>query len=112
MLHWLLNPFFRRGFASRRGRHYLRELDHLARSGAASWLLAQERARLEYLAAKEAYGTRRTWANLQCMLDRLLKLSSTNALVQSLLNEQAIERRIAEAQAASPGEQAAARRCA
>lgn len=111
MLHWLLDQLFRRGFDSRRGSLYLKELDHLARSGAASWLLAQERARLEYLAAKEAYSASGTWAAFQRLLERLLKLSSTNAFVQSLLNEQALERLLADSQTSSPGEQPAARRC-
>ncbi len=112
MLNWLLDPLFRRGFDSRRGSFYLKEMDSLARSGVATWLLVQERARLDYLAAKEAYSTSGSWTAFRRMLERLLKLSSTNALVQSLLNEQALERLIAEARSAPQTEQPAARRSA
>jgi hypothetical protein len=96
MLNWLLEQLFRRGFDSRRGSLYLKDMENLARAGAASWLLSQERARLDYLAAKEAYCNSGTWSSFQRMLERLLKLSSTNALVHSLLNEQMLERRITE----------------
>src|SRR5947208_1876516 len=55
MIFWLLERVFRRGFASRRRSAGVGSLEDLARSGAAAWLLAQEHARLEFLAAKETY---------------------------------------------------------
>ena len=53
---------------SRRGSLYLKDMENLARAGAAGWLLSQERARLDYLAAKEAYCNSGTWSAFQRML--------------------------------------------
>jgi hypothetical protein len=67
-------------------------LEDLARAGVAGWLVAQEQARLDYLAAKETYersGSRRA---LRRARERLLSLQSTSAVIQSLLNEHALER--------------------
>jgi hypothetical protein len=103
MFDWLLGRLLRRGFRSRRGRLDLKGLDTLARSGPAAWLLAQERARLAYLAAQERYCQTGGWTAFRHMLERLFQLAATNALVQALLNEQALEHRLAEAPPAVPG---------
>lgn len=63
----------------------LGELETLARAGPAAWLLAQEKARLEFLSAQAS-----------AKHERLLQLQATNALVQSLVNEYHLERMIAE----------------
>jgi hypothetical protein len=98
MVLWMLNRLFRRGLQSQRGVSSLGgELEGLARSGVAAWLLAQERARLEFLAAKEAYCTHSTWRTLGRVLTRLLALNATNAVVQALLNEHLAERLLVEA---------------
>ena len=112
MFHWLVNWLVRRAFRSRRGSFPVRELESLARSGTAAWLLAQQRARVEYLAAKERCCTSPTWATFRQMLERLAQLSSTNALVHALLNEQALERLLAEAQPQPAPPEPATRRCA
>jgi hypothetical protein len=97
MVLWMLNCLLRRGFQSQRGVSGLgSELENLARSGTAAWLLAQERARLEFLAAKEAYCESGSWRALGRLLTRLLALNSTNAVVQALLNEHLAERLLAE----------------
>src|SRR5262245_60288447 len=92
MILWILRFLFRRGFNSQRGLTNLGEAENLARSGAAAWLLAQEKARLEFLAAKEAYCQTGSWGAFARLLERLLQLASTNAIVQSLLNEHAAEK--------------------
>jgi hypothetical protein len=113
MFYWLLERILRRGFKSRRGIIGLGQMDNLARSGTAAWSLAQERARLDYLAAKEEYEKLRTWRSFERLMERLLQLHSTNALVQSLLNEHALEQLQMKAQKdAEPQEPPAARRCA
>lgn len=70
------------------------ELGALAQSSPGAWFLAQESARLEFL---RAYGdlTRTTSevGALQCAA-MFLKLHFTSAVVQSLLNEQVIERAV------------------
>jgi hypothetical protein len=63
----------------------------LARSGPAVWILTQEKARLEYLAAKEEYERLRTRRGYKRFMDRLLQLQSTNALITSLINEHQLE---------------------
>jgi hypothetical protein len=109
----MLERLLRRGFRSRRGLYSLGGMENLARSGAAAWVIAQEKARLEYLAAKEDYEKRRTWRSFQRVLERLLQLHSTNALVQSLIQEQFLEQLVHRAKIApdSP-ESPAPRRCA
>src|SRR5262249_52943066 len=92
---WVLRLLFRKGFASQRGLAGLGEAESLARSGAAAWLLAQQRARLDFLAAKEAYCEHGRWRDFAKMIERLLQLNATNALVQALLNEHALERLLA-----------------
>jgi hypothetical protein len=100
MVLWVLRLLFRKGFASQRGVHGLGDVENLARAGTAAWLLAQERARLEFLAVKEAYADSGCWRDFAKMLEKLLQLNATNAIVQALLNEHAIER----LQAAGPSD--------
>jgi hypothetical protein len=96
MFLWLLNRVFRGGARSRRGVAPMHNLENLARSGCAAWLLAQERARLDFLAAKEAYCSQGSWLTFVRMLRQLLQLNCTNAVVQGLLNEHAIEQLLGE----------------
>jgi hypothetical protein len=102
MVRWLIKRIFRRGFHAQREALPLGALEELARGGTAAWLLAQERARLDYLAAQEDYTKSGSWAALGRLLVRLLRLSSTNALVQSLLNEHALERQLTLARKETP----------
>jgi hypothetical protein len=111
MIYRLLKGVLRRGFQSRRGVLSLGPLESLARSGVASWLLAQEKARLEYLAAKEHYERARSWHALERVMERLLRLHSTNAVVGSLINEHTLEHMQAKAlKEATSSETSAARR--
>jgi hypothetical protein len=66
-------------------------LETLARSGVGGWLLAQERARLEFIAAREKFARQGNEDALQAMLLRLYHLESTNAVVQSLIQERRLE---------------------
>jgi hypothetical protein len=92
-MFWLWQRLFRRGFASQRETIALGGgLDQLARSGVGTWLLAQEKARLDFLAAKEAYTQNRSRHDLDQLLERLLQLEATNAVVQALINEHTLER--------------------
>jgi hypothetical protein len=81
----------------------MHNLDNLARSGTAAWLLAQERARLDFLAAKEAYCEQGTWLTFVRMLRQLLQLNSTNAVIHALLNEHTIEQLLAAQAKGCPG---------
>jgi len=87
MIYWLLGRALRRGFKSCKAVVGIGEVEDLARSGTAAWALAQEKARLDYLAAKEKYQASRSWRAFEVMLERLLQLHSTNAIIQSLINE-------------------------
>jgi hypothetical protein len=91
MLAWLMRRLFRAGIRSKRGVIDLGEMGKLARSGPAVWILTQEKARLEYLAAKEEYERLRTRRGYKRFMDRLLQLQSTNALITSLINEHQLE---------------------
>jgi hypothetical protein len=96
MLFRLFRKVFYRGFQSPRHILDLGDLEKLAQGSPASWLLAQEKSRLEYLAAKEAFHNQPVSKSFDEMLEKLLQLQSTNALVQSLLNEHQIEQMLAE----------------
>jgi hypothetical protein len=97
MFLWLWRRLFRRGFASQRDYlHLTTGLEDLVRSGVAGWLLAQEKARLDYLAAKDAYEQRGSGRELDLLLERLLQLQSTNAVIQALLNEHHLEQLLRE----------------
>jgi hypothetical protein len=111
MIYWLLRRVLRRGFRSKRGILRLGELADLARADASAWFLMQEKARLEYLAAKEEYERSRTWRAFQRTLEELLQLQSTNAVIQSLINEHALEQLAAKSKRSTDPE-SAARKCA
>ena len=112
MLLWALRFLFRRGFNSPRGLAGMGELEGLARSGTAAWLLTQEKARLEFLAAKEAFCDTGSWGAFARLLERLVQLQSVNAVVQSLLNEHAAERLVAAPKDCRPPEPAPLRKSA
>jgi len=113
MFYWLLQRVLRRGFRSKRGILRLGDLADLARADASAWFLTQEKARLEYLAAKEEYESSRTWRAFQRTLEELLQLQSTNAVIQSLINEHTLERLVANSRRSDEtGPEPAARRCA
>lgn len=71
-------------------------LEILARSGPAGWILAQEKARLEFVEARETYAGMPSEPNFERLTDALFHLQSTNAIVQALINEQHLERMAAE----------------
>jgi hypothetical protein len=88
---------FQRGFDSQRTIIDVGpSLADLARSAPTSWLMAQEKARLDYLAAKETYVREGSRSAFDTLLERLLQLESTNAIVGALLNEHHLERLITE----------------
>lgn len=111
MLAWLRRRLSRAGFRSKRGTLNLGEIGKLARSDPAVWILTQERARLDYLAAKEEYERCKTRRAYQRAMDRLLQLQSTNAIVTALINEQTLEQMLRPSlEAVTPAEPAGARR--
>ncbi|HLJ95622.1 MAG TPA: hypothetical protein VKU02_20770 [Gemmataceae bacterium] len=91
MLAWLMRRLFRAGIRSKRGLIDLGEMGKLARSGPAVWILTQEKARLEYLAAKEAYERSNSRRAYKLFTDRFLQLQSTNAVITALINEHTLE---------------------
>jgi hypothetical protein len=103
MLAWLISRLFRAGVRSKRGVIDLGEMGKLARSGAAVWILTQEKARLDYLAAKEEYERRKTRRAYKRFTDRLLQLQSTNAIITALINEQTLEQMLLQPRKTLPG---------
>ena len=99
MLFSLWRRLFRKGFKSQRALMVLGPAAELARAGPAAWLMAQEKARLDYLAAKEKHVRAGSNASFDDLLERLLQLQSTNAIVQALLNEHQLEQVVAEEEA-------------
>jgi hypothetical protein len=91
MLRQLWHRLFRRSIEWERSLVPLGDLEILTRSNLAGLLLAQEKARLDFLSAQEEYRGHRTVAHFETLQQRLLHLQATNALVQSLLNEQRLE---------------------
>jgi hypothetical protein len=92
MFRWFWRRLLRRRCVTPRSLEELGSgLEVLARSGAGGWLLAQERARLEFIAARERFAQCGSEDALQAMLLRLYHLESTNAVVQALINEQRLE---------------------
>lgn len=89
MFQWLLRRFLRRAVEPQHGVLDLGDLEALARAGTAGLLLAQEKARLDFLAAQEC-------GALDVLLERLVRLQTTNAVVQALLNERRLEQLLAE----------------
>ncbi len=113
MLAWLMRRLFRAGIRSKRGVIDLGGMGKFARSGPAVWILTQEKARLDYLAAKEEYERVKTRRAYKRFMDRLLQLQSTNALITSLINEHWLEQMLLPALKASPSaDKADARRSA
>jgi hypothetical protein len=92
---------FRAGVRSKRRRIDLGEMGKLGRGDPAVWILTQERARLEYLAAKEQYEHSRTRRAYKHFADRLLHLQSTNAIITALINEHTLDQMLHQAQANS-----------
>jgi hypothetical protein len=93
---------FHRAFQSPHDIAHLGSLEALARSGPAAWLMAQEKARLDYVAAKDAFAQTGRSGAFDLLLERLLQLQSTSAVVQALLNEHYLERLLSEAEPAAP----------
>jgi hypothetical protein len=73
-----------------------------ARSDPAVWILTQEKARLDYLAAKEEYERFKTGRAYKRFTDRLLQLQSTNAVITSLINEHTLEQMLLQAPKSPP----------
>jgi hypothetical protein len=100
MLAWLVNRLCRAGARSKRKKTIdLGEMGKLGRGDPGVWILTQERARLEYLAAKEEYERSKTWRAYKRLADRLLQLQSTNAIITALINEHTLEQMLLQAQA-------------
>jgi hypothetical protein len=95
MLQWLMRRFMRRPVIWQRSIVELRDLEALARAGLAGMLLAQEKARLDFISAQEAHRCHPSGASAERQHERLLQLQATNAVVQSLLNEHHLERLLA-----------------
>jgi hypothetical protein len=102
MLNFILRVLFRRGLESFRGTVDLSEIKILARSAPAAWILVQEKARVDFVQAKDAYLQKGSLVGLGRVLARLLRLQSTNAIIASLLNEHQIERLIQQQKIAGP----------
>lgn len=88
LLVWLL----RKAFDPPRGEFDLQSLKDLSAAPPVSWLLTQERARLNFLWAEERFSSTGNSRAFTTMMMRMLQLQATNALVQSLLNEQTLDR--------------------
>ena len=93
---------FHRAFQSPHEIAHLGALESLARSGPAAWLMAQEKARLDYLAAKDSFVHSGRSDAFDLLLERLLQLQSTSAVIQALLNEHHLERLLSEDVARAP----------
>ena len=104
LLYRLWRRLFHRALKSPHDIAHLGELEALARSGPAAWLMAQEKARLDYLAAKDTFARTGRSDAFDLLLERLLQLQSTSAVVQALLNEHHLERLLSEEPAAPAGE--------
>src|SRR5258708_37918887 len=91
--------FIKRSFDSHRGFDNFIQNADLARSGSASLLMVQEKARLDYVYAKEAHIRTGSSSTFELMMERLLQLQSTNAIIHSLLNEHHLERLVEEEEA-------------
>jgi hypothetical protein len=95
MINRFWNRLFRRPVVWQRSIVELGSLGALARSGWSELLLAQEKARLDFVRFREAYQRDASRAHLDRMQESLMHLQATNAIVQSLLNERALEERLA-----------------
>ena len=95
MINRLWNRLFRKPVVWQRSLVDLAGLNDLARTGLAGLLLVQEKARLDFVRAREALHRNPGRANRGRMQDSLMQLQATSAVVQSLLNERALEERLA-----------------
>ena len=95
MINRFWNRLFRKPVVWQRSMVELAGLNDLARTGLAGLLLAQEKARLNFVRAREAQQRNPSRTNHDLMQDSLLNLQATNAVVQSLLNERVLEERLA-----------------
>jgi hypothetical protein len=102
LLWRLWRRLFQQAFQSPHEIAHLGALESLARAGPAAWLLAQEKARLDYLAAKDSFAHSGRSEAFDLLLERLLQLQSTSAVVQALLNEHHLERLLSEESALAP----------
>jgi hypothetical protein len=113
MLYWLFQKILSHGFRSRKGVLSLGDTENIARSGTASWVLTQEKARQDYLRAKAGFDQTRSWESFEVMMEYLLALHSTNAIIQALMNEHLLNNLLLkEVKERGDLDQAAARRCA
>jgi hypothetical protein len=113
MIYWLLEKILLRGFRSRKGVLGLGDLHSIARAGTAAWVLTQEKARQDYLSAKEGFDQNTSWASFELMMESLLQLHSTNAIIQALINEHLLHNLLLkEVKDTGALDAAAARRCA
>jgi hypothetical protein len=94
MLRRLWHRIFSRPVVWERSLVELSGLEQLARAGIAGMLLAQEKARLDFIKAREAHARNPNSDSRHHMDSRLAHLQATNAVVQSLLNEQQLEQRL------------------
>src|SRR5437660_1227115 len=95
MFRRFLRRFFSRSVVWQRSIVELTDLEALCRTSLAGMLLAQEKARLDFLGAREENLRRPSRASADHMHQRLAHLQATNALVQSCLNEHSLEQRLA-----------------
>jgi|SRR6516162_3370006 hypothetical protein len=94
MINRFWNRLFRKPVVWQRSIVETRELGELARAGHSGLLLAQEKARLDFVHAREMHRRNPSRIHQDRMMDSLLQLQATNAVVQSLLNERALEDRL------------------
>jgi hypothetical protein len=95
MINRFWNRLFRKPVVWQRSIVELRELGELARTGLSGLLLAQEKARLDFVRAREMHQRNPSRFHHDRMTESLLQLQGTNAVVQSLLNERELEERLA-----------------
>ena len=95
MINRFWNRLFRKQVVWQRSIVDLAGLNDLARTGLAGLLLAQEKARLDFVRAREAQQRNPGRTNHDRMQASLLHLQATNAVVQSLLNERTLGERLA-----------------
>jgi hypothetical protein len=103
MLRRLWHRLFGRPVVWQRSIVELGDLERLARTGLAEMLLGQEKARLDFLGAREAFEGDPCRATQDRMEACLARLQATNAVVQSLLNEQQVEQRLSDTPPAEIG---------
>ena len=95
MLRWLWRRLSHRPVVWQRSIVEVRDLETLARTGLAGMLLAQEKARLDFVSAREACECNQGPGAMDRVQESLVHLQTTNAVVQALLNEHQIEQLLA-----------------